>query len=562
VELGVMVALPDPKIVIVGIIKCILPAEEAPLLKLQINFIGVIDFQNEFIYFEARLFDSSVVGITLTGSMAFAVAWGKNSTFGISVGGFHPDFKDYPTVPTLPGAFRDMDRIGLQLLSGDNPRLGVEAYFAVTSNSVQFGAKAELYAGGPLGFNLYGCLAFDALFIFNPFRFTIGLEATLAIRHNTSILFGLHFKGRLSGPRPWNVAGEVSFSVFPFVTITIGFDVTWGDPALPPSSETKDLWKELREEVKKNNNWKVEIPDYHNLHVTLREFTEVEKALLLVHPFGRLIFSQRSLPLDYDIQKFGEFKPLNVNRFSVSNIRAGKDTDVTKNIALNTADVKETFAAGNYTNLSESEKLSRKSFEPFNSGKNLMDEGKVKTPITGLNDTVVDYELDYLDNKDQTPAFATKGDKVTKMGSGTFKHLNRNAAVSKSPLSWSKQPELSLNSPQPVKLQEQLYYVVRKDTLDVIVKDSKPLQSNAQSEAKQLLRAWEKANPLDKDKLQVMELQNYIVVREDNLQVIFKDKQPLTAATQSEALQKLKAWEDLNPDDKGELQVVEMHEVI
>ncbi len=508
VELGVMVALPDPKIVIVGIIKCILPAEEAPLLKLQVNFIGVIDFQNEFIYFEARLFDSSVVGIPLTGSLAFAVAWGKNSTFGISVGGFHPDFKDYPTVPTLPGAFRDMDRIGIQLLSGDNPRLGVEAYFAVTSNSVQFGARAELYAEGPLGFNLYGCLAFDALFIFNPFRFTIGLQATLAIRHNTTILFGINFKGRLSGPRPWNVAGEVSFSVFPFVTVTIGFDVTWGDPALPPSSASKDLWAELRQEIRKNNNWKVEIPDYHNLHVTVREFSEEEKTLLLVHPFGRLIFSQRALPLDYDIQKFGEFKPLNVSRFSVSNIRAGKDPDTSKNIVLKTADVKETFAAGNYTNLSESEKLSRKSFEPFNSGKNLTDEGKVKSPLTGLEDTVVNYELDYLSNNEKVVKLDKKAS--MKMQVGAFKHLNRNAAVSKSALSWSKQPGLSLNSPQPVQLQEQLYFVVR----------------------------------------------------EDNMQVILKDSKPLSAATQSEAQQMLKAWEALNPDDKGELQVVEMHEIV
>ena len=96
-----------------------------------------------------------------------------------------------------------------------------------------------------------------------------------------------------------------------------------------------------------------------------------------------------------------------------------------------------------------------------------------------------------------------------KMQVGAFKHLNRNAAVSKSSLSWSKQPGLSINSPQPVKLQEQLYFVVR----------------------------------------------------EDNMQVIVKDSKPLSAATQSEAIQMLKAWEALNPDDKGELQVVEVHEI-
>ena len=502
-ELGVMVELPDPKIVILGIIKCILPSEDVPLLKLQINFLGVIDFQNEFIYFEARLFDSSVVGITLTGSMAFVVAWGKNSTFGISVGGFHPDFKDYPTVPTLPGAFRDMDRIGLQLLSGDNPRLGVEAYFAITSNSVQFGAKAELYAGGPLGFNLYGMLAFDALFIFDPFRFVISLEATLAIRHNTSILFGLHFKGKLAGPRPWNVAGEVSFSVFPFVTITIGFDVTWGDPALPPNSATKDLVKVLQDEIRNNSNWKIELPDYHNLYVSLREFNEVEQKLLIVHPFGQMVFSQRALPLDYEIQKYGEFKPLNVNRFSITKIVAGKDPDPGKNFTLTTSDVKELFAAGNYTNLSENEKLSRKSFESFNSGERLKDEGKVKSAITPLLPTEVNYELDYTG--DDAPVVSTKAEKIARIKAGSFDHLRRSAAASKSSVSWSQLPGVSPNSPEPIRLREQQYFVVRESDMSAVIKDTKPLQAATQSEALQVMRAWEALNPDDAGELQVVE---------------------------------------------------------
>ncbi|MDX2280168.1 MAG: DUF6603 domain-containing protein [Saprospiraceae bacterium] len=507
-ELGVMVELPDPKVVILGVIKCILPSEEAPLLKLQINFLGVIDFQNEFIYFEARLFESSIVGITLTGSMAFVVAWGKNSTFGISVGGFHPDFKDYPTVPTLPGAFRDMDRIGLQLLSGDNPRLGVEAYFAVTSNSVQFGARVELYAGGPFGFNLYGLLAFDALFIFEPFRFVISLEATLAIRHNTSILFGIHFRGKLAGPRPWNVEGEVSFSVFPFVTITIGFDVTWGDPALPATTNTKDLIAVFKTEVRNNSNWKVELPDYHNLFVSLREFDEVEQALLIVHPFGKLVFSQRALPLDFEIEQFGTLKPLNLKRLSITKITAGNNPDATKNITLNISDVQELFAAGNYSNLSESEKLSRKSFETFNSGKRLEDVGNVKSVQTPLILTDVDYELDYTG--DDAPVAPTKNDKSVKMRVEGFDHLRRNAAVSKSAVSWDKIPGLSLNSPEPVQIIEQEYFVVR----------------------------------------------------ESNMEALIKDGIALRAATKTEAIQKMRAWESLNPDDSGVLQVVELHELI
>jgi len=52
----------------------------------------------------------------------------------------------------------------------------MQNYLAVTSNTFQFGAKAELYAGaGP--FNLHGWFGFDALFILSPLSFIVELDA-------------------------------------------------------------------------------------------------------------------------------------------------------------------------------------------------------------------------------------------------------------------------------------------------------------------------------------------------------------------------------------------------
>ncbi|MDX1940937.1 MAG: DUF6603 domain-containing protein [Saprospiraceae bacterium] len=440
VELGIILELPDPKIIILGVVKIVLPEERAALLKIQINFLGVIDFENQFIYFEARLFESHLVGFPLTGSLAFVVGWGEQTLFAISIGGFHPDFKDYPNVPTLPGAFRDMDRIGISLLRG-NPRLGIECYFAVTSNTVQFGAKAELLANGPMGFNLYGLLAFDALFIFNPFRFIITLEATLAIRRGSNVLFGIRFHGRLEGPTPWHVEGEVSFSLL-FFDVTIGFSATWGDPPPAINTATEDLRSLMLKEMQDKRNWKVLTPANNHQYVTLRQLDEAETSLIIIHPFGELVFSQQTLPLNYKIEKYGERKPKDVDLFSITRVSVGIDNPAISGAAYNAE--KELFAPGNFTKLSDSQKLSRKSFEKMDGGFKMMDSGTLKTVSTGLNATELDYELDYT--SDDKP----KEKSSNKLNTNGFLYLSRSAAVSQSILSWKNASANPLNRPEEV----------------------------------------------------------------------------------------------------------------
>ncbi|MBN7812315.1 hypothetical protein J0A68_15285 [Algoriphagus sp. H41] len=454
VEIGIILELPEPKIIIIGVVKMVLPTEETALVKIQVNFLGVIDFQNGFVYFEARLFDSKLVGFPLTGSLALVVAWGGSDAFGLSIGGFHPDFKDYPTVPTLPGAFRDMDRISLQLLSGDNPRLSVECYLAVTSNSVQFGAKVELLAEGPLGFNLYGALALDVLFIFDPFSFIVRLEATLAIRQGTSVLFGIHFIGRLSGPTPWNISGEVSFGLL-FVTVTISFDETWGDPKPDVAIETEDLRALLTAELQKSGNWRPIIPENNHLHVSLRAIPEDQQVDLLIQPFGSITFSQRSLPLNMDIKKYGNRKPLKADEanFRISEVSIGAAKP-----ALTQA--KELFAIGNYQELSEDEKLSRKSFERLESGVTINDTGELQLAKDELDSVVLDYELDYTYDDDLAPPR-----RFMKIPLGGFKHLVRGAGASGSKLSWKNEAAKSLNAPEKVALRTTGFTVASNDDL-------------------------------------------------------------------------------------------------
>ena len=77
VELGLLLDLPNPMFAIVGVLKRVLPAEEAPILRLQVNFIGVLDFEHGYLFFRADLFDSRLLVYTITGSMALPGLLGR-----------------------------------------------------------------------------------------------------------------------------------------------------------------------------------------------------------------------------------------------------------------------------------------------------------------------------------------------------------------------------------------------------------------------------------------------------------------------------------------------------
>lgn len=375
-EIGIILDIPSPQLTIIGVLRCILPAEEAPVLKLQVNFAGGIDFDEGLIWFDASLFDSSLLVFTLTGDMALRIGWGAQKLFVISVGGFHPSFREVP--PDLTG----MRRMSIALLSGDNPRLVAQTYFAVTSNTVQSGARVELYAAA-CGFNIYGFLGYDLLVQFSPFYFIAELYAGLALRRGVDVLFGIDVHCRLSGPQPWNAAGEASFKIL-FVRVSIGFDVTWGEdaPALPQDRENVLLLMEAA--VRDGRNWQARMPANTSQTVTLRQVEPPGDAVLL-HPFGVLSVSQKVAPLEFPIDRFGNKKPEGDTTFTLTWTGGGSET------------LREEFAVANFVTLTDSEKLSRKSFEPLKAG--LRFSTGDATSVGPRVEKVVSYELSYVHRK-------------------------------------------------------------------------------------------------------------------------------------------------------------------
>ncbi|TDW97489.1 DUF6603 domain-containing protein [Dinghuibacter silviterrae] len=432
-EIGILIEIPDPKIAILGVVKALLPTQDAPLLRIQVNFLGVIDFDNKYISFDASLYDSNLLVFTLTGDFAFRLSWGDNPYFLLSVGGFNPAFKDAP--PDL----QHMTRLGISLLNNSVVQLSVTCYFAVTSNTVQFGAKATLYAGCD-AFNIYGYLGFDCLFQFDPFYFEVDIYAGLALRMGTSTIMGITVSGQLSGPTPWDIQGDASFTIL-FFTISVGFHETWGQSNQAGSKQKIDILGLLNQAIADNSNWKAILPSNNSQHVSLKTIAPGGQEMV-VHPFGSLTFSQRIVPLDVDIVKFGNNIPQDANHFTITD----------QNPADQTVVAQEEFAPANFFNFTDDQKLSQPSFQN-------MDSGFTVTGTTGLlsADVIteeVDYKLTYLHK--QTNTLVSAGIYIP--SASWFPSNVKASAVSRSSLSYANN-RVSVNAPDPVAVNNTQYAI-------------------------------------------------------------------------------------------------------
>ena len=356
ISLGIIIEIPG-NIAILGVLKIAIPAEELPLIVIQVNFAGAIEFDRKRIYFFAALFESRIVFITIEGEMGVLMAFGDEPNFVVSVGGFHPQFNP----PPLP--FPSPRRIAVSLLNTPVSRIRIEGYFAITSNTVQFGARVEVFFGVGDVLNVQGHLAFDALFQFSPFYFLFQISASLSVRVFGVGLFSVGIRGSFDGPAPYHIQGHGSISLL-FWDIDVPIEETWGESRnteLPPIT----VMPIFRAEIDKAENWKALPPAHNNLLVALRKLKPEEDPLVL-HPLGVLRISQRAVPLGLKLDKVGSQKPGDVNRLSIGVTGVGLEKK---------DDAFEQFAPAQYQNFSDSDKLSRPAFAPEKSGVNLSAAG-------------------------------------------------------------------------------------------------------------------------------------------------------------------------------------------
>src|SRR5262249_36322992 len=139
-DVGVVLELPAPvRLFILGRLRLLLPEESAPVIRLQLDALGAVDFESGDVALDAVLYDSQITQFAVTGDMALRANFGAAPYFVLAVGGFHPQFN-------APRGFPALDRVAINLAAGGDVRLRLDAYLALTSNTVQFGAHLDLYA--------------------------------------------------------------------------------------------------------------------------------------------------------------------------------------------------------------------------------------------------------------------------------------------------------------------------------------------------------------------------------------------------------------------------------
>ncbi len=359
IDVALLFELPAPlRLLVMGRLRMALPRPSDAIVAINMDVFGVIDFEAREASVDARLFDSQIAGFTLTGEMAMRVRWGEEPTFALSIGGFHPRFAP-------PAGFPDLRRLALSLAEKPNLRLRLEGYLALTTATVQFGARLELFARAG-GFTVEGLLYFDALVQFAPrFGFMVDMGAAIAIKYRSWELLSVRLELSLAGTNPWHARGVARFRIL-FIEISGEFDEQWGSEEIPPPPPPVNVGKLLRDALKERSAWNVELPPATGAFVALRAGANAVDGLL-AHPLGTVAFVERVVPLGVSISRFGNAtlaggggRVFVVKRVSYGTVTAAARTS---------EPVYEQFALGDFVDLTDEQRLSGPAFVRCEAGR-------------------------------------------------------------------------------------------------------------------------------------------------------------------------------------------------
>jgi hypothetical protein len=481
-DVGLVLELPDPiRLLMLGRLAIALPTEEARIVQLRVDFVGVLDFGAKLLAVDATLRDSRVASWPITGDMAARVSWGADKNLAIALGGLNPHF-------TPPPGFPALRRLTIAFGRGDNPRITMQAYLAVTSNSRQIGARAEVYAAAA-GFNIHGWVAFDALLTIFPFAFTADLDAGVALRRGTRTIAGVHLTATLTGPLPMRARGRACLSLF-FFDICVPFDVTVGE-ALEAALSAIDPWPLLRAAIEDARNWSTALLPGTAAVASVAAPRGTAPGTL-VEPMGGLTLRQTIVPLNRTIERFGELSLAGPTTFSVESVTVGTDA------GLEWSGAQDHFAPGHFHKLSDAEKLSRPSFERMDAGVTLggaaLQHGTVMGAEVVYETTVLD---DPWDGQRKAPPYRIP-----------LTHLLASAGLGAAARSGLRQSGLERFAPRPgqsplVDLTEDRFVVVAAEDLAAHPAIS---GASARGAALDALRRHEAAHPEDRGRYQVIAL--------------------------------------------------------
>jgi hypothetical protein len=301
-QLGIILTLPDPiVIVLVGKVEILLPDPDSPIVELRMQVAGSLDLTNKLLAVDTTLRDSRILAFSIAGDIAFRLAFGSQPNFVFAMGGFNPHFQAPPKFPAL-------QRLSIALGMGENPRLAIETYIAITPNTFQIGAKASAYLEYS-DFKISGDMGFDALFHFQPFSFEVDVEADVAVKGPLDFSASVHLEASLTGPDPFRCKGMVV--VHCLGTHKIPIDIPFGQTAVEKPVTPLDPWPQLQTEIGKTVNWSASLPgdsQRRKIHTTPLVNTPVRS--------GKMSASRSSDSTRMDVSSLCTTSPCAAWRFS------------------------------------------------------------------------------------------------------------------------------------------------------------------------------------------------------------------------------------------------------
>jgi hypothetical protein len=347
-DVGVFIELPGPsRIVLLGSARAVIEGGGRVYLVIRVDIVGVIDLERRLAAFDAVVIDSQLLEVLdLTGGAAFRLSWGDQPYAVLTLGGFHPAYNPEPLV--FP---RSLTR--LAMVRGhpkDRLYLRFEGYFAVTSNTLQFGAAVEavINAGS---WNIQGIVAFDALIQFEPFHFAVDIRASVRVRYGSHSVGSLTLSGSLAGPGPVVLRAKVCIELL-FFDICFSDTFTLGSSTPPPAATVTSALDALLTEL--GNPATLRASDTTDRYVALRPPPQGSTGPVL-SPVGQLVWSQRRAPLGLLLQRIGGTPlgtPQQVDAASPDGSTAELDW----------------FAPGSFAELTDDQALTRRGFERLTGG--------------------------------------------------------------------------------------------------------------------------------------------------------------------------------------------------
>ena len=359
-DVGVFIELPGPaRVVLLGSAHAEIERDGRAYLSIRVDIVGVVDLRAETAAFDAVLIDSHLMGmLDLTGGAAFRLSWGAQPYAVLSLGGFNPAYDPEPL--SFPAT---LTRIAMvHGTPSDELYLRFEGYFAITSNTLQFGASVEavIHSGD---FAVHGSVGFDALIQFIPFHFQFDIRASVSVAYKGHTLGGLTLTGSLTGPGPVVLQAKVCIELL-FFDICYSGTFPLGSSTPPVVPVVADLLDTLLAEL--SNPARLRAAGAPDPYVRLQP-PDPSLTTPVIPPAGTLAWEQQRAPLDVLLTRVGGTPlpaPAQVSAASPASSTTQSDW----------------FAPGQFTDLTDDQALTRPAYERLTGGLRLAGADVVDGP--------------------------------------------------------------------------------------------------------------------------------------------------------------------------------------